>query len=549
MRKWSIPFWIASVAGAIIIVSQFGSLFALTDEDSAIAFLNTNAGLLATILAVTLSFMLLGLQFLAESYTPRALAGFMKDRVVYGFLILYITLIALSMVSTIFPSLLAPSQYVQYAIIGTLFSLVYLAAFVYHVVRRIQPENLIRHTLADVKDDEVLNQIIEHEGSMVVLLPAFKPFIILEQTLIKAISNDDIFSFVQGIEPLYVKLDAYLKKLYDKHKGNERSPYAKQSLHVHRFFARSFTQLEAECFSHNREQFITLHLVNLFYLMKHVHKRKNTWVLKQMWNELDYVGHKVFMLEMRSAAKTFLSEFTSYSLLEIENAKAYKSINHDPLHYAEIYSGTTSRIMLEEFQSEMLQSITRLGVISAERRIEALVKEIMMTFHLILPRIFSIADRVNRGSLLYYLLNGIEEVHKAAIKNGILRTGQSLFDLRHITIETGGTYKEDLKELTESFCKMSLYSLENKDYFEIESQRIAMLYLDEDFPELVLILLTTMRKSYSIVQDEPNVAERAKRSQQVIDAIRQIGKANAEKNKEIAEKAEQILREIEPQLG
>jgi hypothetical protein len=337
-------------------------------------------------------------------------------------LAIYISLISLSMISSTFPSLLDPARYAQYAIVGTVFSLFYLTAFVYHVARRIQPENLITHTLAKMNDDEVLNEIIKNEGIMVVPLPAFKPLIILEQTLLKAVSNNDIFSFVNGMERLYQKLDGYLLKLYEEYKAGKKEgiAYSKQSEYVYKFFSRSLTMLETECFSQHREEFIMQQLFYLFSLLRITHGHKNIWILKEIWTELDYVGYKTFSQEMRAAASAFLRHFRSYSVLEIENAKSNIHMRHDPLRRAELSDSAMVKYMVMESQYTVLDSIMRLGVISAEKRIEVLTRNVIKTIHFILPRVFSIPDRITRRSLIYSLLGAIEKVHSESIKNGIL---------------------------------------------------------------------------------------------------------------------------------
>jgi hypothetical protein len=97
---------------------------------------------------------------------------------------------------------------------------------------------------------------------------------------------------------------------------------------------------------------------------------------------------------------------------------------------------------------------------------------------------------------------------------------------------------------------MSLQSIEKKDYYEIESQRTAAIYLnDRKLHELVLIILETLRRSFAIVKNETNLSERTKRSQDIKGAIEQIEEMYADKNKEIIAKAKEILKEIELQTS
>ena len=208
------------IVGSIFIIILIGVILdnqdsKITDEADAINFLNVNAEILVTVLAVTMSFSVLGLQFLAESYTPRAIGEYLKDIVIACFLALYVFLITFSMFSVTFPEKLPPVIAIQIAFPGTIFSLVYLIYFIDHIIKKIQPDKIIRNTVEKIQEKN-WKLIIEKEGKLDSADPGFRPFIILEQTLLKSVKNNDIGSFNLGMRELGRLLEKWLVEVIYK---------------------------------------------------------------------------------------------------------------------------------------------------------------------------------------------------------------------------------------------------------------------------------------------------------------------------------------------
>jgi hypothetical protein len=191
IHRKNLPIWVSGIAIIIVIIFIYGQQVEIENEDRAISFLNTDAGLLVTTLAVTMSFTVLGIQFLAQSYTPRVLVGYLKDWVVYCFPILYLSLITLNLISSAIPAILPPIKFIQFALVGTVFCLVYLIAFIYHIINKVQPESIIFDISRDI-DPNGWQSILKHRGLIDTSSQVFKPFMILQQVLVKTISSNDL---------------------------------------------------------------------------------------------------------------------------------------------------------------------------------------------------------------------------------------------------------------------------------------------------------------------------------------------------------------------
>jgi len=544
IRKTSIPLWSISVLIPIILVFFFGKYFAISDEKQAISFLNVNAELLVTILAVTMSFTLLGLQFLAESYTPRALGRYLKDKIIYGFPILYITLISLNLISSAFPLILPPIQFLQFSVIGTIFSLVYLIGFIYYVVGKIQPERVIVETSKNILPD-TWKEIVKTKGSLDISFAVFRPFIILEQTMIKAVNNNDIFSYVQGLKILFDLLEKYLDEIHKEfliHK--QPAKHGWESDYVYSFFFRIFSQLFAESITHSREQFIIGYQWHLFHTFTKLYEYRHTRALDDFWEQIDYLGQKVFNLEMISAADSFIQHMDELAKLEFKIVKQTREDwPKDPMGYRQkSHDDFAIEELSHDFRYDRIESLTKFTIISAEKKIEKLVSRASWILRDILSDSLTLKDGITRRGMVYTVTESMKKIHEASVNHGINNTYTTTHWIENYLKKLDKRYADEAKDLVEKFCKMSLYSIEYQNYFEIHQLGISCRQLAEDYPNLVIILLDALDKSYTILEAARDPEIREKWKKETVKEIESAEKWNKNHHAMITTKVVEILQ-------
>lgn len=163
-------------------------------ESEATDLLYVNAEILATMLTVTLGITLLGMQFRAQSYSLVGMMEYMNDKVVYGFT-------AVFAFGTIF-SIIAASEpnnwMVFYAVIGTVFSFCYHAAYIYHLVYKLQVSQMLGDNYTKMtKSAKSMNTIestdIKHS----------KPFEIWEGIMKRIVETGNYVMFKKGLKSIY----------------------------------------------------------------------------------------------------------------------------------------------------------------------------------------------------------------------------------------------------------------------------------------------------------------------------------------------------------
>ena len=192
---YGVILWIFTISCLLIHITDLLELSDL-DKNNAISFLYTNIGALVTIFAITMSVTLLGLQFQAHSYTMVGLIQSIKHRVVYGFISVFLVLVWFSLIAATHPSLINPVTAVPYAVLGTIFSLLYVPGYIYFIAYRVQPEQIIKTIAKDFKNIEL--QIIAGESDILSKKP--RSFQVWEQIMYRAMENYNIVVFKSGME-------------------------------------------------------------------------------------------------------------------------------------------------------------------------------------------------------------------------------------------------------------------------------------------------------------------------------------------------------------
>lgn len=242
--RTSIWFWISAFVILILIVHRYGSDFDIKDEDSALAFLHVNIEVLVTMLTVTMGITLLGIQFRVQSYTMLALIKYVKDPIIYGFIATFVALIIFSMLATTTTLVFGPILAAQYAFVGTMFALAYLAGYIYYMIYKIQPSQVLRHTYQDM--EKQIMKYIENTDEKKKKSDSreLEGFEVWEQIMIRAIEADNISIFKQGIKMIF--------ELWEKHIINDKNMNPNSA----KIFSELINTVALSCVKEERGRFV-----------------------------------------------------------------------------------------------------------------------------------------------------------------------------------------------------------------------------------------------------------------------------------------------------
>lgn len=157
--------------------------------------LYVNAEILATMLTVTLGITLLGMQFRAQSYSLVGMMEYMKDRVIYGFTILFACATIFSIIAANAPADML-TWLVIYAIVVTSLSFFYHAAYIYYLVYKLQISQMLKDNYKKMEESaKGLDTMTSSEHS--------RPFEIWEGIMKRTIETGNYNMFRKGLKYMY----------------------------------------------------------------------------------------------------------------------------------------------------------------------------------------------------------------------------------------------------------------------------------------------------------------------------------------------------------
>lgn len=225
-RKESKWYWVFFVIVAGLSVTGITNYINNENQSQLHSLLQINAQILATILTVTLGITLLGLQFRAQLYTTAGLVKHINDKVVFGFIIIIVSNIMFNLI--ISTTQTNPPQWiVNFAILGTFFSLLYHIAYIYHIIYKLQPSQFLNDNYEKMKDelkkitnrtyemniDDVADDDIEDNKIQT------EPFRIWEDVMNKTNNTISMNDLSNGIDMMFNILNDKIKEINKKQKS------------------------------------------------------------------------------------------------------------------------------------------------------------------------------------------------------------------------------------------------------------------------------------------------------------------------------------------
>lgn len=220
-----LPLGIGSIIIVILIIIK------MTLENSFIESWNYKevlmviAQILATIFAITISLTIIVFQYFTEGLTPRILALFMKKNIIIFLLLIYSVSISLIIFFAEYPNYFDPNltSFVSFLIL--ILCLSYLISYLFYLVKMMQPYVIIEELVTRYSDEYYIEMLKAQDIKKESDLYKDNNFIEIEQTLIKAVRNNDYHSFSQGIDLVTQKIVSILNniKLVPNDNENELS--------------------------------------------------------------------------------------------------------------------------------------------------------------------------------------------------------------------------------------------------------------------------------------------------------------------------------------
>jgi hypothetical protein len=286
-----------------------------------VQILLTNAQILATILAITLSFTIFGFQLVSD-LNPKILIYYIKSKDFISFFGYYVFGIISNILVASFPNniVIDSSKFLIISNGILLICLILLLVYLLFIIRGIQPISIINNIGKNIPStfDEV---IIRREERRYPYIAALNdPFIELEQITIRSIRKNDYFSFVSCLRVFANFNFVYLKRLNNLPTDQGYRYIWGDTIALQNYFLRIYDQILIEILVQNNERFLNEYVNYLVKVTEYLYNLKCDHAIEAVEKDLEDIGKEIIDRKYYRSIRNYLSALekiidTEFSLL------------------------------------------------------------------------------------------------------------------------------------------------------------------------------------------------------------------------------------------
>lgn len=461
--------------------------------------LTSTAEILTTTLAISVSLLLVSLQFTSEAYTPRVTMVILSDEIFLGYLITYS--ITIFLIEGLLTFVLIPLQiFLPYSYLLLILCIIYLLVVIFHVPSTLHPVRVLLELSKTVRKDFCENLVERTRGRQLILGPDDEPFVALEQFLLGAVVQNDFSSFLNGIKYIESLLHDFLTEVSNQMITTEKKSLLREKPSgVFGYFIRIYRQIVSETISYRRELHITYVSESLKRLMIQLHEMKAFRAFEWTAELIDYAGLRgldVALLAFMDDYVRGLEELTKAQMQILdEPVSPFDDLgkSHDKLSEEERDLRAVRGILYRDL-NDRFDFVTELAVKAAKHDLLLLVSSCMHIFSEALDKTLSLEPiERKRGVLRTLVMPVLVEAHKKCVQNG---ANETTFTTGMLQYEIEGMKKEDVPEfgtyVASAYAEMARASIENGFVEEEFHWGVIARSLVKDFPEITKIAISVI---------------------------------------------------------
>jgi len=491
-----------------IFVDEYSQFLNPVEVSEARGVLIATAEILTTILAISVSLLLVGIQSISEAYSTRALRAYFSDVVFIGYLVTYASAIFLvwgTLTFNVLPINMTPVL----AYFVLVFCVAYLLVILFHLPRTVHPVNIINRLTKNIRKDFCQTLVKAGRGGPFVLGPDDEPFFALERILLRSVAENDFPSFLAGNQYLESLLAKFLAATNDDIRAAKDTKQDRETpAGVFRYFLRIYRNIVTEAILHGRELHLTHVCESLKRFLTTLHEIKSFWAFEQVSELYEYSG----MQALDKRLLSFLSQYAYQGLKDLTEAQT--RILNEPVFPFEGLGQTLSKeeqeirtlndILYNRFR-ERLDFISEFAEKAAELGLEMIVSACMSIYSDVLNKTLQLEPIVRRrGVLKTCVMPSLVNAHKKCVDKGDNSTTFTTHML-HYLIER--MKKEEIGEfgayVTSAYAEMSRYSIEKGFYgSEILAWGVNGRFLVKDHPDLIAYVIDVLVGALEILKDK-----------------------------------------------
>jgi hypothetical protein len=520
------------------------------DPTAAASLLVSYSELLTTIFAITISVTLIAVQYLAETYTPRSVTGYFNDSFFAGFIFLYVFSISLDLSVASFPQTFQPSIFVWGSLVLLLFCLVYLVAYPFHVISKLQPARALERIDARIPSNffQIITQAPYWSGN--ITDSNKEPFIILEQMIIRSIRDNDYDLYIQCLNFLVKTsnnlIDKAKKEYADK---KDLKLLAKRTDSIVDFIYRPLDQIKIEIFHTRNEFFILSLLYRAEKLVGELHEAEAIRSLRNMYDLYDGIGIFAVKNDLELIAEEYCRSVNRIIKVEMKvNEFELSPFEEKPIDWNKLSEEQKTERSFNQGIFEMyftihrLDSLKEIAKVASEKGFKFAVYMTMTTYSEIFDTIIEFKNANLRGYLYQIVMWSLNEAYENVANQGI-HESQAILGMLQYKIERMQKLGLPLAEkeyLTKSFCALALLDIKKDD----DGARLNMgiqgrVMARKNEPSLAIIIAETLGEALKTVHSSNSFKHITEKQVRIeLESIKNFDKSG---DPQVSKKVDELL--------
>jgi hypothetical protein len=497
--------------------------------------------LLTTIFAITISVTLVGVTYLAQMYTPRSIRDYFKDKFFIGFISAYFITISLNLLVgiSVMPFVNA-NDFITPSWFLIVFCLLYLIAYPFHIIRKVQPNEVMKEIEADIPKD-LFNKITNVPTSS--KYAKTTSFLVLEQAAIRSIRNNDYDMFIQCLNcinktaySLLVEATKEFKTKKDFTLLAERTDDIVSSLY------RLLVQISVESYETKNVFFLVSFLKRLELLIRQLHSAKAIRALRSIYELHDDIG----FFGLKSEILTITDEYygSVNRLIDIELPLKYQeeTDEFDKLTPSEQNKVIFDGMLFDYFDMHRLTSLEALLKLAVDKKFSFQVFSAFNIFTKIIGRATECEYEKTRYHLYVTIFSTLHVIYPDIAAKGFPELSTLLSYARYQIIGMGkrGLSEHERAVVTDNYCYFALISAKLDIMDSIKELGVFGRHLASGSESMAtLVVLNTFQEIKNMTAELKNI-----NAEEIKNQVRAIEKQNKTNNSKVTEKINKLLTDL-----
>ena len=510
--------------------------------------LRTNAQILATIFAITISLTLLGLEYYSRRLTPRIARSVLQSTFIKLLLASYVLSIAANVAVLSFFADQAGS-FLLYSFLALAWCLLYLVAYLYNLIRRLQPRSQLEIIERSIPDNFPREIVQKYRRGRIRGTDQRDRFVDIQKIIIRTVRENDIYLFGEWMRLLFGKEIEYLEDVQERKEQGDPTLSDDEAEATSSYFLHLQRQIYQEILNTDSVEFLNAYIANISHVVVQLIETREAGWMNEVVEHFDKIGTDIVENEYESVFQSYgdaLQEVAEAELASIPRKKkhivlndAYKGMDElsDEEHDERMWF-MSSRDMF----TDRLSFLEDYAEAAAERGFERPVRTALQICTEYVQE--ALDEEVDYFSNFFAnnTLRRQKRMHDNAVEHGVEVSFFWPIGLGNIIETMDPDEVDDIGvELAELFCDSAVLAVENDVWKGYHDLGVLGRTVMDRYPEVVLVVVDALEECLERVSEEE---EREHVTwKMIIEQLHSLHEWQEYSHKEVNERIEEIYEE------